>query len=221
MLGMPKKRGEKMTGSKEDYLKIIYELGGDKLQVSNKDIAKALNISAPSVSEMIKKLLEEGYVEYESYRGVKLTEYGLKEARRVKRKHLLWEVFLVEKLGYDWEEVHEEAEKLEHATSGKLERHLDKYLGYPKVCPHGNDIIHHGEKALEYKTLESLPLKGKAIIKRFTDNRELLIYVKELGLNIGDRVEKMNIEDGGSIAIKKDKEIMSIEGKYTKKIYVD
>ena len=210
-----------MTGNKEDYLKAIYELGGDKGQVSNKDIAKALGISAPSVSEMIKKLLEEAYVEYESYKGVKLTEYGLKEARKVKRKHLLWEVFLVEKLGYDWDQVHEEAEKLEHVTSDKLEKYLDKYLNYPKVCPHGNPIIGQGGKHLEYKKIQDLLPKEKAIIKRFTDNRELLIYVKGLGLNIEDEIEVNNIEDDGSITIKKDKEFISIEKKYTKKIYVD
>lgn len=210
-----------MTGTKEDYLKIIYELGGDKVQVSNKDIAKALHISAPSVSEMIKKLLKEGYIEYESYKGVKLTEYGLRQARRVKRKHLLWEVFLVEKLGYTWDEVHEEAEKLEHVTSEKLEKLLDKYLDYPKTCPHGNDIVDDGERFLNYNTLENLSPKEKAVIKRITDNSELLIYVNELGLNIGDKIEVIDRKEDNSMEIKRDKEIMSIEKEYTKKIYVE
>lgn len=210
-----------MTGNKEDYLKMIYELGGDKVQVSNKDIAKGLHISAPSVSEMLKKLLEEGYVEYESYKGVKLTEYGLREARRVKRKHLLWEVFLVEKLGYNWDEVHEEAEKLEHVTSEKLERQLDKYLDYPRACPHGNDIMQYGEKHLEYKKIKDLLPKEKATIKRFTDNKELLMYINELGLNIGDKLEVNYIEENGTIVIKTDKKIMSIKKEYTEKIFVD
>lgn len=210
-----------MTGNKEDYLKMIYELGGDKVQVSNKDIAKGLHISAPSVSEMIKKLLEEGYVEYELYRGVKLTEYGLKEAKRVKRKHLLWEVFLVEKLGYNWDEVHEEAEKLEHVTSEKLERLLDKYLGFPKICPHGNDIIHNGDEHLEYKTLESLTSKEKGTIKRFIDEQDLLIYVSKLELNIGDKIDVINIDKDGDVTIKKNNEVLSIKKEYARKIYVD
>lgn len=210
-----------MTGNREDYLKMIYELGGDRIRVSTKGIAEGLHISAPSVSEMIKKLLEEGYVEYEAYKGVKLTEYGLKEARRVKRKHLLWEVFLVEKLGYDWEEVHEEAEKLEHVTSEKLEGLLDKYLNYPKVCPHGNDIIHKGERQVEYKKMDSLIPKEEATIKRFTDNKKLLTYVKRLGLNIGDQIEVINVGKDGFVNIKRNKENMSIKKEHAKKIYVD
>lgn len=209
-----------MTGNKEDYLKIIYDLGGDKIQVSNKDIAKGLHISAPSVSEMIKKLLEDGYVEYQLYKGVKLTEYGLREARRVKRKHLLWEVFLVEKLGYEWDEVHEEAEKLEHVTSKKLEELLEKYLDYPKVCPHGSDIINSGEESLVYRTMENLPTNKEATIKRFTDERKLLNYASMLGLKIGDKIEIMDIGDDKTVTIKKDREIISIEKQYTRKIYV-
>lgn len=124
-----------MTINREDYIKAIYELGGNIKQVSNKNIAESLKISAPSVSEMIKKLLNDGFIDYELYQGVKLTEYGIKEAMKIRRRHLLWEVFLVEKLGYSWEEIDEEAEKLEHVTSVKLEERLDKYLNYPKFCP--------------------------------------------------------------------------------------
>lgn len=129
-----------MTDNKEDYLKAIYELGGEEKEVSNKQIANSLEISPSSVSEMIKKLLEEGYVEYELYKGIKLTNYGASEAKKVKRRHLLWEVFLFEKLGYSIDDIHEEAEILEHITSEKLEKALDKYLKYPKVCPHNTNI---------------------------------------------------------------------------------
>lgn len=132
--------------SKENYLKAIYELGGDTNIVSNKDIAKSLMISAPSVSEMIKKMLEDGFLEYTQYQGVRLTEHGRKEAIKVKRRHLLWEVFLMEKLDYDEDEAHEEAEKLEHIASRRLEEGLDKYLNYPKACPHGTKIIREEER---------------------------------------------------------------------------
>lgn len=130
-----------MTVSKENYLKIIYELGGENQEVSNKDIAEKLKISPPSVSEMIKRLEEYGYVEYQLYQGVKLTVKGLKEALRIKRVHHLWEVFLVDKLGFEIDDVHDEAEKLEHITNQKLEKALDKYLEYPKYCPHKTKII--------------------------------------------------------------------------------
>lgn len=129
-----------MTGNKEDYLKIIYELGGEKNKVSNKKISKALNIAPSSVSEMIKKLLDDGFIEYQAYKGIKLNERGVIEAKRVKKVHHLWEVFLVEKLGYNIDEVHQEAEVLEHVTSEKLEKLLDKYLNYPKICPHQTKI---------------------------------------------------------------------------------
>src|SRR5699024_1161171 len=161
-----------MTGNKENYLKIIYELGGQYKKINNKDIAHALGVSAPSVSEMIKKLLEDGYVGYSTYQGIILTQLGLEKAMEIRKRHLLWEVFLVEKLGYDWEDVHEEAEKLEHITSPKLEKALDKYLKYPKFCPHGSPIISDGD-SLEYISIYELAQGEKAIIRRFKDNKEL------------------------------------------------
>lgn len=130
-----------MTRNKEDYLKIIYELGGHLKKVSNKEIARELGVSAPSVSEMIRKLIQDGYVISGNYQGVILTELGLKKAQKIRRRHLLWEVFLAENLGYSPDDIHEEAEKLEHITSPKLEKALDKYLNYPKMCPHGSPII--------------------------------------------------------------------------------
>ena len=129
-----------MTVNREDYLKTIYELGGETNKIGTKNIATALKVSPPSVSEMIKILVREGYVAYELYKGVILTPSGLEKAQKIKRRHLLWEVFLAEKLGYDEDDVHSEAEILEHVTSPKLEEMLEKYLDYPKACPHGTPI---------------------------------------------------------------------------------
>lgn len=129
-----------MTINREDYLKIIYELGGEQNKIGTKNIATALKVSPPSVSEMIKKLVDEDYVEYMLYKGVILTPKGLERAKEVKKRHLLWEVFLVEELGYNSEDVHAEAEILEHVTSAKLQERLEKYLDYPEVCPHGTPI---------------------------------------------------------------------------------
>ena len=122
-----------MTISTEDYLKAIYELDGDIKRVSNKEIADNLLISPPSVSEMIKKLQGESYIDYIPYKGIILTEKGLNRAVKTKRRHLLWEKFLIDQLGYEVDEAHDEAEKLEHFTSDKLEKRLDKYLGEPKL----------------------------------------------------------------------------------------
>lgn len=121
-----------MTPNKEDYLKMIYELGGNNKKVSNKQLVTRLMVSAASVSEMVTKLLKEGFVEHVPYQGIQLTQAGLQKASALVRKHRLWEVFLVNYLGYAWNEVHEEAEVLEHVTSIELARRLDKYLISPK-----------------------------------------------------------------------------------------
>lgn len=210
-----------MSRSKEDYIKAIYQLGGNSTQVNNKDIANFLKVSAPSVSEMIKKLLQDGYIEYILYQGVKLTEYGAKEAIKVRRRHLLWEVFLVEKLGYTWDMVDEEAEKLEHLTSIELENRLDQYLNFPKTCPHGTPIIRDEEINHNYRPLDSLPPGEDAIIQRIIDNKELLKHMDSLELYIGDKIKVIDLDPvkGLVTIIKKDKQI-SIELEIAKNIFV-
>ena len=208
-----------MTVNREDYIKAIYELGGELKEVSNKNIAETLKISAPSVSEMIKKLLHEGYIDYELYQGVKLTEYGITEAMKIRRRHLLWEVFLVDKLGYSWEEIDEEAEKLEHVTSDKLEKRLDKYLGYPKFCPHGSAIIENGSKMDNHKTLDLLGIDEEGIIKRITDTKKALEYANKMNFKIGDRIKAIDISTK-IITLEKDKQIIEIEREIAEKIYI-
>lgn len=211
-----------MTGNKEDYIKTIYELGGQSNQVSNKSIAEALNVSAPSVSEMIKKLLQEGYVEYTLYQGVKLTELGIKEAMRVRRKHLLWEVFLVEKLGYNWGDVDEEAERLEHATSEELETRLDAYLNYPTICPHGTPIRKDKTIDFTYKTLDTISIGESIIVRRLTDIKELLKYMDSLDLKIGDDLKVIEKAlYNGPITLEKNEQQIIIGLEAAKKIYVE
>ena len=177
-----------MLRNRQDYIKAIYELGGEVNRISTKDIASSLNISPPSVSEMIKKLLKEDLIEYKTYRGVKLTKSGLEEARGIKRKHILWEVFLVEKLGYSWEDVHEEAEILEHVTSSKLEARLERYLDYPKTCPHGTPI-EQGNYLFDFTPLADGTIGESLTIKRLEDDKDLLKHVRILGLNLEDTIE--------------------------------
>ncbi|NLC67072.1 MAG: metal-dependent transcriptional regulator [Clostridium sp.] len=208
-----------MTGNREDYIKAIYELGGEKKKIGTKSIAKSLNISPPSVSEMIKKLVEEGYIEYELYKGVKLTEKGAKEALGIKKRHLLWEVFLVEKLGYDWEDAHEEAEVLEHITSTKLEGMLEKYLDYPKVCPHGTPLEDDGY-IFNTISLDSIGVGETTYIKRIMDEKEILRYVKTIDLEIGDNVKILDKDINGMMKIEKDENTIDIDKEIAKKIYV-
>ena len=210
-----------MTVNREDYIKAIYELGGELKEVSNKNIAESLKISAPSVSEMIKKLLLEGYIDYEMYQGVRLTEYGVTEAMKIRRRHLLWEVFLVDKLGYSWEEIDEEAEKLEHVTSEKLEKLLDKYLGYPKFCPHGSPIIENGTQMDKGRTLELLSIGEEGLIKRITDTKRTLEYANKMNLKIGDKVKVIEIDiPTGMITCEKESDLIKIEKKIAEKIYI-
>lgn len=208
-----------MTGNREDYIKTIYELGGEKNRIGTKSIAKSLNISPPSVSEMIKKLVEEGYVEYKHYKGVKLTEKGAKEALRIKKRHLLWEVFLVEKLGYSWEDVHEEAEVLEHITSPKLEELLERYLDYPKVCPHGTPL-EDDSYIFNTSSLDSVKIGETTYIKRIVDEKEILKYVKAMDLKIGDNVKILEKDSHETIKIEKNGVIIDIEKNLSKKIFV-
>ena len=207
-----------MTGNREDYIKVIYELGGEKQRIGTKSIARSLNISLPSVSEMIKKLVKEDYVEYQLYKGVKLTEKGREKAVSIKKRHLLWEVFLVEKLGYSWEDVHEEAEILEHVTSPKLEKSLEKYLDYPKVCPHGTPL--QGNSYIQNnRSLDSMKLGESITIERIVDEKEILRYIKSIDLNIGDTIKLVEKDLDGKLKIEKNGRTIDIEDNLAKKIY--
>ncbi len=211
-----------MTGSKEDYLKTIYKLGGQYKQISNKDISQAMNISASSVSEMIKKLLGDGFVEYELYQGVKLTENGIMEAVKVVRRHLLWEVFLVDKLGYKWDEVDKVAELLEHVTNQELEDKLDNYLDFPKACPHGTTISKFAREDIIYKTIESMEIGEEGTISRFEDIKEVLNYVDNLEIKIGDNIEILNLAPyNGPITFKLEDRDVVIGRDAAKKIYIE
>lgn len=130
-----------MTISEENYLKVIYHLSLVAPKgVSTNAIAGMLDTKASSVTDMLKKLAEKNLVSYKKYQGVSLTEEGLYKAKMIVRKHRLWEVFLVEKLEFSWDEVHEIAEELEHIKSEALINKLDKFLDFPSFDPHGDPI---------------------------------------------------------------------------------
>jgi len=173
-----------MSRSLEDYLKGIYLLKRRK-QYSNKNLAEYLNISPASVSEMIKKLLNENYLILEG-RNINLTKKGSDIAVNIIRKHRVWEVFLVEKLGYDTDEIHEEAEVLEHVTSDKLLQKLEKFLFYPKECPHGSPIFYDsdGFNEANIMKLSDTEERDEIIILSVEDNIELYDYLREMDVTI-------------------------------------
>lgn len=178
-----------LTPKKEDYLKIIFELGGKQRKVSNKQISLSLNVAAGSVTEMVTKLVSEGLVIHTPYAGISLTADGIEVAENLIRRHRLWETFLVDKLNYKLQDVHDDAEVLEHATSDNLVKHLDDFLGHPKNCPHGGMIPSiDGDYAEEsYDLLADAEIGSTKVVDRFVDNHELLTYLDEIKLNIGDK----------------------------------
>lgn len=130
-----------MTLAEENYIKTIFHLSNHgRDSVNTNAVAEAMQTKASSVTDMIKKLSEKDYADYKKYQGVKLTENGIRVAINIIRKHRLWEVFLVEKLNFSWDEVHEVAEQLEHIDSDKLIDELDAFLDYPTQDPHGDPI---------------------------------------------------------------------------------
>ena len=133
-------RRSTFTRSQEDYLKALYHLHGDTRPVPTRELAQRLGISSPSVSEMVTRLTAQGLVEHDRYRGQQLTREGRKVALELVRHHRLLEMFLVQVLGYSWDEVHEEAERLEHVISERMEQRIFDLLGRPELDPHGHAI---------------------------------------------------------------------------------
>lgn len=202
------------TPAVQDYLKAIHSLGGSETTVSPVDIAARLRVRAPSVTGMLKRLAEAGWISYESGRGARLTEQGISEARRVIRRHRLVELFLTRVLGLDWSEVDAEAEALEHAISPRLERAIAAHLGEPLEDPHGHPIP-TPEGELQRRTLQALPLfqAGQRVVIREAqdDNPERLRRWQELGLTPGTVVEIVSYQPLDNLfQVKVGKQLVSV-----------
>jgi len=173
------------TISAEDYLKHILKLQEGEARVSTSALAASLSLADASVTEMLKKLAVRGLVRYRPYQGVTLTEKGRGIALRTLRRHRLWELFLVRHLGFSWDRIHDEAERLEHATSEALEAALDRALGSPRFDPHG-DPIPSIEGRLDGgagPALAALRPGAVAKIRRVADvDPELLRHADRLGM---------------------------------------
>ncbi|UXR78654.1 MULTISPECIES: metal-dependent transcriptional regulator [unclassified Staphylococcus] len=178
-----------LSEEKEDYLKAILAHDGVKTYVSNKTLSQFLNIKPPSVSEMLGRLEKGGYVEIIPYKGVKLSPLGLRFTLDVIKRHRLIELFLIEVLGYTWEEVHAEAEVLEHRVSPLFVDRLDALLNYPETCPHGG-VIPRDESFEEYYRTSLLEYdeRDTVVIRRVRDKTDLLVYLSSKGMSIGDTV---------------------------------
>lgn len=187
-----------LSFTEENYLKAIYKLtqqGGST--VNTNAIAEKIKTKAASVTDMLKKLSDKKLINYQRYQGVSLTPTGKKVAVKVIRKHRLWEVFLVEKLSFKWDEVHEIAEQLEHIQSDELIQRLDKFLGYPSKDPHGDPIP---DAKGNFKSETSLMLSGlqeneSGVMTGVIDHRPVFLqYLDKIQLTLGCsiRVKQVN-----------------------------
>ncbi|MDN3670744.1 metal-dependent transcriptional regulator [Echinicola jeungdonensis] len=195
-----------LTYAEENYLKAIYHLSDEgKKSVSTNDISKELKTKPASVSDMLRRLSEKQVIDYRKYYGVQMTDEGKKSALQIIRKHRLWEVFLVEKLKFNWDEVHEVAEELEHVKSPILIQRLDDFLGNPKYDPHGDPIP---DEFGDVKARPRLPLNellvddAGQIVAVKDSSAAFLRYLDKVGAYIGARIKVLDkVEFDGSLEI--------------------
>lgn len=215
-----------LSFAEENYLKAIYHLAeqsGDS--VSTNAIAETLNTKAASVTDMIKRLSGKGVLSYQKYKGVNVSEEGRKAALQVIRKHRLWETFLVEKLKFNWDEVHDVAEQLEHIRSPLLIKRLDELLGYPKYDPHGDPIP---DEYGEFKAKPQMPLSscelGKTgiIVSVKDDSPAFLKYLDKIGAYLGAKIKVLDrVEFDGSMEIQIDnKKVLFISKEVSENIWI-
>lgn len=182
----------KYSVSKENYLKAIFHLQNESGMVSTNALAAALQTRAASVTDMLKKLKEQKLLVYEKYRGFKLTAEGRKVALHIIRKHRLWEYFLVEKLQFGWDEVHEVAEELEHISSKKLTDRLDQFLEFPQTDPHGDPIPDSKGRfsTPRQQCLLNIPINKPAHVSGIASQTpEMLELLQHKNIKLGTKVE--------------------------------
>ncbi|MGZ3757958.1 MAG: metal-dependent transcriptional regulator [Mucilaginibacter sp.] len=184
------------TLAEENYLKSIYHLSLTSINVSTNQLAARLNTKAASVTDMLKKLADKQLINYTRYQGVSLTPSGETVAVQIIRKHRLWEYFLVEKLNFKWDEVHEMAEEMEHISSKELIDRLDKFMGYPKHDPHGDPIPdsdgHFSAHVL--KPVATIGVNETGIISGVLDHSSAFLqYLEKQSLTIGKAIKVTEI----------------------------
>jgi DtxR family Mn-dependent transcriptional regulator len=184
------------TLAEENYLKAIYHLSLNGAIASTNQLAAQLSTKASSVTDMLKKLADKELINYTPYQGVNLTIAGEKIAINIIRKHRLWEYFLVEKLNFKWDEVHEMAEEMEHISSNELIDRLDKFMGHPKYDPHGDPIPDCNGlfNAHNLRPVSTVDINERAVICGVRDHSTIFLqYLEKHGLMIGKNIEVTDI----------------------------
>lgn len=202
--------------TEENYLKAIYKLSeaAPGTDVSTNGIAEVLQTRPASVTDMLRRLGEKGLLHYQRYRGVSLTPEGRQLALLTIRKHRLWEVFLVQKLGFNWDEVHDVAEQMEHIDSLLLVRRLDEFLGFPRLDPHGDPIpTEDGAMPRPQNRLvaDLLPGEQGQLMAVKNTSPSFLQYLDKVGLKLGSGIEvldKITFDNSLEVRINQDKVVM-------------
>lgn len=191
-----------LSQAEENYIKAIYHLSNNgRNEVSTNAIAEVLQTKPASVSDMLRKLNQKELIEYEKYKGVKIAPLGVKTSLKIIRKHRLWEVFLVEKLKFNWDEVHDIAEQLEHINSPELINRLDNFLGNPEYDPHGDPIPNeHGDMRIKKKRSLSQLITGESShVVGVKDSGSLFLqHLDKIGIGLGTQIKviEINVFDG-------------------------
>ena len=215
----------KYSSSRENYLKAIFHLQEKDGIVTTNALANELQTRPASVTDMLKKLKTQKLLLYEKYQGFKLSNEGKKVALQIIRKHRLWEFFLVEKLHFGWEEVHEMAEELEHISSKKLIDRLDEFLGFPKNDPHGDPIPDSAGKFAmkQHISLLDIPLNVMAEVSNISDQSiDMLELLKHKTIAIGTKLEvKRKFAFDNSLELKiKNQSAITISENVAKNVFV-
>ncbi len=214
-----------MTHSEENYLKGIYHLSkGGTVAVATNAIATQMDTKPSSVTDMVKRLSEKDLVDYRKYQGVSLTESGNRQALKIVRKHRLWELFLVEKLDFKWDQVHEIAEQLEHIESEMLIDRLDALLDYPDFDPHGDPIPDKDGKfkMREKKLLSSMPIPSRGLVVGVKDSSDTFLrFLDKHRIALGKQVSVLEKEEfDNSMRIRIDGDAFHISHQIASNLYI-
>ena len=212
--------------SQEDYLTAIYRNLDEAGEIKPNLLASKLEISNAAVTDMLRKLSRDGFVDYQKYKGIKLTGEGELYAKNMLRRHRIWEVFLHQTLGMPWDKVHDEAEKLEHSSSDEIINLLEEFLKYPEVDPHGYPIPDKNGKIKKSKTVVAITELNEndtaKVIRVNDDVKNLLSYVTKIGISLGKEIiVKDKLEYDGSVLMMIDRKEVNISNKIASNIFVE
>lgn len=213
------------TITEENYLKAILHLSESSRKVTISNLSEALDVSKPTTNSMVKNLQEQGWVEYEKYKPLVLSAKGRKTAALVLRKHRLTEMYLVEKMGFAWEEVHEIAEQIEHIKSPLFFDRMDKLMEFPKVDPHGSPIPDKegNMEATHYSPLIESAANTEVVVAALVNSsREFLLFLNEKGIQLGSKLKVISrSEFDQSVAVEFNGKKETLSAKVSRSLLVD